>query len=229
MTRNALSTEDFDRLEALLDSPIFTDGTLRLDEIQAFLCAVVSAPTAVAREDWLAEILGPGGEASPERVELEGLLGRLHDEIGASLAQRDGLVLILYPLDETSDEDDYGSWADAYIHGCGLAGDWFGHAGRHADDLAELLEPLFLLNGGLREDVEAAGERWFSPQEEARVMGEAADDLPDIVQALYDFWQSKAGFTAVRHEAPKVGRNDPCPCGSGKKFKQCCGRPNRLN
>ncbi|WP_390884613.1 SEC-C metal-binding domain-containing protein [Aeromonas dhakensis] len=22
--------------------------------------------------------------------------------------------------------------------------------------------------------------------------------------------------------APKIGRNDPCPCGSGKKFKQCC-------
>jgi hypothetical protein len=27
-----------------------------------------------------------------------------------------------------------------------------------------------------------------------------------------------------RHETPRVGRNDPCPCGSGKKFKQCCGR-----
>lgn len=27
-----------------------------------------------------------------------------------------------------------------------------------------------------------------------------------------------------RHEAPKVGRNDPCPCGSGKKYKKCCGR-----
>lgn len=27
-----------------------------------------------------------------------------------------------------------------------------------------------------------------------------------------------------RREAPKVGRNDPCPCGSGKKFKKCCGR-----
>ena len=26
----------------------------------------------------------------------------------------------------------------------------------------------------------------------------------------------------VRREAPKVGRNDPCPCGSGKKFKKCC-------
>jgi preprotein translocase subunit SecA len=28
----------------------------------------------------------------------------------------------------------------------------------------------------------------------------------------------------LKREMPKVGRNDPCPCGSGKKFKQCCGR-----
>ena len=28
----------------------------------------------------------------------------------------------------------------------------------------------------------------------------------------------------VRRELPKVGRNEPCPCGSGKKFKNCCGR-----
>lgn len=29
--------------------------------------------------------------------------------------------------------------------------------------------------------------------------------------------------STVRREAPKIGRNDPCPCGSGRKFKQCCG------
>ena len=33
-----------------------------------------------------------------------------------------------------------------------------------------------------------------------------------------------APATPVRHSEPKVGRNDPCPCGSGKKFKKCCGR-----
>ena len=27
-----------------------------------------------------------------------------------------------------------------------------------------------------------------------------------------------------RRLAPKVGRNDPCPCGSGKKYKHCCGK-----
>ncbi|MBL9122991.1 MAG: SEC-C domain-containing protein, partial [Planctomycetaceae bacterium] len=28
----------------------------------------------------------------------------------------------------------------------------------------------------------------------------------------------------VRNQGPRVGRNDPCPCGSGKKFKKCCGK-----
>lgn len=32
------------------------------------------------------------------------------------------------------------------------------------------------------------------------------------------------GNPTVRREEPKVGRNDSCPCGSGKKFKKCCGR-----
>ncbi|MEP1554572.1 SEC-C metal-binding domain-containing protein, partial [Paraglaciecola sp.] len=35
--------------------------------------------------------------------------------------------------------------------------------------------------------------------------------------------RSEEPSTDVR-EGPKVGRNDPCPCGSGKKYKQCCGK-----
>ena len=30
--------------------------------------------------------------------------------------------------------------------------------------------------------------------------------------------------TPVRNTSPQVGRNDPCPCGSNKKYKNCCGR-----
>ena len=28
----------------------------------------------------------------------------------------------------------------------------------------------------------------------------------------------------IVNEEPKIGRNDPCPCGSGKKYKNCCGK-----
>ena len=31
--------------------------------------------------------------------------------------------------------------------------------------------------------------------------------------------------TPIREYAPRIGRNDPCPCGSGKKYKRCCGNP----
>ena len=41
------------------------------------------------------------------------------------------------------------------------------------------------------------------------------EDISDIERAL----SPPAPVTA----APKIGRNDPCPCGSGKKFKKCCG------
>ena len=36
--------------------------------------------------------------------------------------------------------------------------------------------------------------------------------------------QSAMKTTTVVRQSPKVGRNDPCPCGSGKKYKNCCGR-----
>jgi len=36
--------------------------------------------------------------------------------------------------------------------------------------------------------------------------------------------QQEAAQTTIKREGEKVGRNDPCPCGSGKKFKRCHGK-----
>jgi SEC-C motif-containing protein len=36
--------------------------------------------------------------------------------------------------------------------------------------------------------------------------------------------EGQVATTTVVRSGPKVGRNDPCPCGSGKKYKQCCGK-----
>lgn len=82
-----------------------------------------------------------------------------------------------------------------------------------ADCLAEAAEDK---NNRYIEDGLAMLEQWlcfdeFAPDEEH-------DALPR--------WQPdpvRHGDTFVR-ETPKVGRNDPCPCGSGKKFKKCCGK-----
>ncbi|MEK9934512.1 MAG: SEC-C metal-binding domain-containing protein, partial [Luminiphilus sp.] len=51
-----------------------------------------------------------------------------------------------------------------------------------------------------------------------------ASALPEAEQEVGQ--QAEAPQQPMVRDAPKVGRNDPCPCGSGKKYKQCCGALN---
>lgn len=62
------------------------------------------------------------------------------------------------------------------------------------------------------QEIEQRQARW---EEEAKNRDEAWMNAPDFM-GDYEFVE-----TYVR-DAPKIGRNDPCPCGSGKKFKKCC-------
>ena len=43
-------------------------------------------------------------------------------------------------------------------------------------------------------------------------------------QDVWDFMNSIPGQQPFVRDTPKIGRNDPCPCGSGKKYKKCCGK-----
>ncbi|MGE5471398.1 MAG: UPF0149 family protein [Bacteroidota bacterium] len=230
MNPNPLNDSDLDRLEQLLEADVFQNDAMRLDEVQAILCAIVSGPLPVEPSVWLPEVLGQNMDAgNPQVSETIELLMRLNNDIAAALLADETVSPILYPLDESCTDYDYAAWADSYVFGAGMAGDWYELAGKHADDLSELLEPMFMLNGMLKEDVEKSGERWFAPAEEARLVAEIQENLPVIVQTLYNFWRNKRAGGTVRREEPKSGRNDPCPCGSGRKFKQCCGSPEKLN
>jgi len=54
--------------------------------------------------------------------------------------------------------------------------------------------------------------------------GERMPAMSDQVSSNGDGSELKLDLAPVRRDTPKVGRNEPCPCGSGKKFKNCCGR-----
>ena len=49
------------------------------------------------------------------------------------------------------------------------------------------------------------------------------DTAINLVDGSYKKDEGGMNKTVVNNE-PKVGRNDPCPCGSGKKYKNCCGK-----
>ena len=54
--------------------------------------------------------------------------------------------------------------------------------------------------------------------------GERMAATDDGVSSNGDGTELTLDLAPVRRDTPKVGRNEPCPCGSGKKFKNCCGR-----
>ena len=231
-----LSEEKLDRLEELLDDPSLEDA-LRLDEVQGYLCAALSGPQPIPEEQWLADILG--GDAplnTPVGQEIAGLLREFAQALETGLMFGEAPDLLLYPVDEDEDSpSDYQPWCRAYLAGIDAAGeDWFEYLGdgddnADEDSLEEIgyldahLFPLLVLTGDAEAAAKAQGENWPEGGELEEVIADCEEELPQAIANIFRFWQAKRGVFAVRREEPKTGRNDPCPCGSGKKFKQCCG------
>jgi SWIM/SEC-C metal-binding protein len=53
------------------------------------------------------------------------------------------------------------------------------------------------------------------------------EDISDVERLLNPNQARRSKPRAMMTAEPKVGRNDPCPCGSGLKYKQCCLRKRR--
>ena len=231
-----LADEQLDRLESLLDDPALAEA-MRLDEIQGFLCAALSGPQAISEENWLAELLGSvealESEAGREAAEL---LRAFAVALEAELAAGEPPVLLLYPKNDSQDSpSDYLPWCQAYLAGVDAAEeDCFEALGEEeAEDdeeirdeityLDERIFPLMVLTGEAEAAAREHGEEWPEGEDLEEVNNDCEEDLPQAVTDIYRFWLAKRGTQTIRRDEPKVGRNDPCPCGSGKKFKQCCG------
>lgn len=233
-TPSLLDDQLLDRLEFLLDDPALEEA-MRLDELQGYLCAALSGPTQIDPDDQLVDILGSedalDSDAGQEAAQIIGLFSKA---LEADLAAGNPPVLLLYPKDESEDSpSDYLPWCQAYLAGVDQAAeDWFEclEEGRGEDAeeqtnyLDERLFPLMVLTGEAEAAAREHGEEWPEGDERTEIEQDCEEDLPQAVVDIYRFWLAKRGVATIRNDEPRIGRNDPCPCGSGKKFKQCCGK-----
>jgi preprotein translocase subunit SecA len=98
--------------------------------------------------------------------------------------------------------------------GMALFENMWGSVGNYVTDLIFKMEQLdegfvgstMVETAAIKEDAPAASE--IERQQQAAIVGTEADKK----------------LEPIRNREPRVGRNDPCPCGSGKKYKQCCMR-----
>lgn len=94
-------------------------------------------------------------------------------------------------------------------------------------DLEDVLEDDFI-EGELTSQVEIVLLLHEIPGE-AQWMVERGKELQELHKKSFEEDRllerpAERPLPPIRRESPKIGRNDPCPCGSGKKYKKCCGK-----
>jgi uncharacterized protein len=229
-----LTEEELDELDGLL-LEVDADQGMTLDTLDGFLHAIAMGPETVMPSQWLPKVwdLEDGGMMPPmeslEQVNhLMGLIMRHHNSIIQGLEQSPPVFAPVWPtlgFRDTNGEDAEG-WARGFTEGVKLS--------RAAwqpllDDPQgqQWYHPIALLGD------EDAPPEWEELVRTPAQRMELTAQIENSVLQMHAFWLPLRRAMAERQTAQrlstKVGRNEPCPCGSGKKFKKCCGSPGELH
>ena len=221
-----------DALGALLDRHPAGEDAPYLGYIDGALAGLLVLPEPIPPEEWLPR-LGAGPEvafADPaDRGRLARLLQDRKAEIAGELLEGGLAFAPLYDVDE-SGRPVWQIWLLGFAGAIGMRREqWEAMLGAEDEDAGAAMMGIMSLLAALPgfapllpedEDLEDLGE----------LTAEAPGLIPYFVETLY---RRQRGLSRVvltdpfddypLSPAPKVGRNDPCPCGSGKKYKKCCG------
>ena len=229
---------ELDELLARTPEPFEPLDAVMLD---GYLCGVIVQPMLLEPATWLLHVFDFEGRPLPEdvdagwRTQTESLIGRRHAALNRALAE-DGWFdpLILEPDEVAQDEIDPKDPEAALPPLSRALMPWvagFQHAMACFPDLEELDDEgvalaLARLYRHLPAETDEERElvETLDQEQPLETLDEAIDELVASVADLYELTaEARYHVETVRRETPKVGRNDPCPCGSGRKYKQCHG------
>jgi uncharacterized protein len=225
-------------LRAFLEDPARPTGTLRYHELQGFLFAIASAPQLIRPSEWMPLVFGdvePEYASLDEAKRLLGELMSLYNSVNASVSSERATL----PADCTfhddvlanlDDDSPISQWSRGFMHGHRWLEDlWDAYVPDELDDsfAAKLLALSFFAS---RDIAEAFQKETAADQSLDALAATIRLVFPNALAEYAHFGRSIAQVlaesqTAERapHGRQKTGRNDPCPCGSGRKYKKCCG------
>ena len=234
-----LPASDPSALRAFLEHPSRPAGTLTYHELQGFLFTIVSAPELIQPSEWLPIIFAEedaGHSNLDEANEILGQIMALYNTTNASVLDPPTLLPADCPLRDdvlTNFEDDapIAQWSRGFHRGhLWLEALWEETVPEELDDeLGSILMTLSFFSS--REIAEAFHAEDGTGAQSFEAMAEAIHKVVPMAVAQYAHMGRSIAEVLAEQDAEvpepahgtKVGRNDPCPCGSGKKYKKCCG------
>ncbi|MBL8549295.1 MAG: UPF0149 family protein [Hyphomonadaceae bacterium] len=216
---------------ALLDDALVAyverapDDCASLSEMDGMLAAVAIGPEDIPDEEWLALMWGdsaPVFRDGVERAAVTGaLIARKHEIIRELSNKPSTYAPFLWRPEEEGEAPDASDWAYGFMVGVGMRLPVW-EKFLHSEDGDGAMAPIYMFLPEENEDLDG-----LAPEELADVLSEAAELLPVSVVFIHEHFRRKRMGRAVRAEAAArpapPERNDPCPCGSGAKYKKCCG------
>ncbi|MFW2371902.1 MAG: UPF0149 family protein [Gammaproteobacteria bacterium] len=196
------------------------EGILDVSELDGFFTAIVSGPVVIHPSQWLMAVWGdfePVWESEKQFEIVFSLMLRLMNSIASTLIEQPDNYGPLFHEKKIKGKlyiivDE---WCEGFRRGVSLAPEQWENAG---GEMMMLLMPIYAFT---------VATDWRGHEFIDEEIKNLHDAIVLNVLDIHTYWFSRRDEPApvmepVRHTEPHIGRNDPCPCGSGKKYKKCC-------
>ncbi|MCG6904313.1 MAG: UPF0149 family protein [Rhodobacter sp.] len=224
---------DLEELDAfLLSLPIEDEGMLAA-EFDGFCVGLVVCPQMIAPSEWIPCVWGDGDGPEFEDADAAqrgpGLIMAHYNSVANGLTPPSVEFAPVFDEDTRTGEVLWELWATGFERAMRLRPDSWQQIVESGDKDAAASVNLMLTLCAI-----ADGSCDLPRKAQRKLIDQAPDLIPDLVFALNAWTKNnhlKAPFAMLNSpgRAPtpdvgvKTGRNAPCPCGSGRKYKRCCG------
>lgn len=204
------------------------DEAMLIEELDGFLAGVIVCPDMILPSRWMAHIWSQAGsedhapvfETMAQAQHITGLIMDHYNGIAKSLLPGPGAYEPVFAVDTRNDDVLWEMWAEGFERAVALSpASWLAIVESGDTDAVAAFS-------GLRSLIAiASGESKLPRPEQDRLTAEAPDLIPEWVEILSCWRLAHNPIAPSSAKAPfkNTGRNDPCPCGSGKKYKKCHG------
>jgi uncharacterized protein len=225
-THQPLSADELDRLGKFLDG--IGAPAMNMEGLDGYFAALICGPDMVLPSEYLLGIWGEDFcfDSNNQATEILGLLmrhwGTISAELFRTLKKPDVYMPVLLEDDEGIAHGN--DWARGFMRGVqARPASW--HELIVSDEHGGPLIPIMLLAHEHDPDP-AMRPKPVAPDKREEILQMMIAGLTKIYRYFEPHRRSAAGASRpvpLRREGRKIGRNEPCPCGSGLKYKRCCG------
>ena len=218
--------DSFGTLEDFLHGDNAPQDAMTIPVLDGLLAAVAIGPELIPPSEWMEQVWGDTPPVFATKDQGAAVLSALMEHYNGIIREVGNDPPLYLPMFWTTEEGrlDARDWCDGFMVGLSMRLDAWEpllRARRQSDNLLPILAHCEDEQGNPRIDM--------ADEDRALIRENAQALIAASVIAIDRFWKRKRkhppeGTVSVSsfEMRVKIGRNDPCPCGSGKKFKKCC-------